>query len=91
VIVRVLHDGQYVIDDATYAELSAIDERLDKAISAKDEAAFATAVAEAIEVVRMKGTAVPAEEIVASDLTLPASGSSIEDMTALLESEPEKN
>jgi hypothetical protein len=87
VIVRILHDGQYELDDQTFAALTRIDEALDRALNANDEAAFQRALDEAIELVHSSGHELEAETIVPSDLALPAAGATLEEVHEFLASE----
>ena len=88
-IVRVLSDRQYDVPDDAVAPIDALDVALDVAMRDNDAGAFAAALEELVATVRRAGVPLPAEEIVPSDRTVPAPGSTLEELRALLESEPE--
>ncbi len=83
-IVRILEDGQYEVADQAAADLSAIDARLAKALDAGDEAAFDSELAELIDAVHRSGTRLDPTELRPSDLAVPASGSTLAEVKALL-------
>lgn len=85
-IVRIMGEGQYDIDGQGADALDTIDRQLFEAIEAGDEAAFSSALAEALETVR-EGTLVDPETIVPSDLTLPHPHSTLAEVRDLLSSD----
>jgi hypothetical protein len=87
VIVRILGEEQYEVDDEHLETIEAIDARLAGAIEADDEETFAAVLQEAIETVRSLGTPVDAETIVPSKLTIPHEGATISEVRALLAEE----
>jgi hypothetical protein len=87
VIVRILGEGQYELPDDAEAELDELDHRLDAAVEANDEAAFAAALGALIAKVRSSGTHLGHERLVPSDLALPAEGSTLAEVMYLIESE----
>lgn len=86
-IVRILGDGQYRLDDAAFASVSEVDDRAQAAAEAGDEAGFAAALSQLIGAIREKGQPLPVEELVGSDAVVPAEGTSLDEATALLSSE----
>ena len=86
-IVRILNEGQYELDDKTFASLTAIDEQLDKALAANDEAGFERALGDAVQIVHTSGRQLDAETIVPSDLALPPVGLSLDEVREFLASE----
>ncbi len=79
-IVRILADNQYRIDDAEVAahqEIDRLDGELFEALAANDDGRYQDTLARLIAAVRRAGTVVPVEELIASDVIVPA-----EDMTA---------
>jgi hypothetical protein len=84
VIVRVLNEGQYQVAASDLSRLNGLDDRLQVAADAHDEAAFVTALADLLAAVRAVGAPVPDETLVASDLVLPAEGSSLAEVGELL-------
>lgn len=83
-IVRILGEGQLAVDDAMSAELNELDARLEAAVNAGDEKAFRPALAELLAHVRAAGTPVPVDSLEASDVILPYSEASMDDVRALL-------
>ena len=83
-IVRILGEGQLAVDDAVSAELNELDAKLEAAVNAGDEKAFRPALAQLLARVRAAGTPVPADSLEASDVILPYSEASMDDVRALL-------
>jgi hypothetical protein len=84
VIVRILGEGQYQLDEAEAAQLAPLDLELDGAVDRDDEAAFRTALGTAVRLVRSAGTPLPPGELAASDLILPSLDASIDEVRKLL-------
>ena len=70
-IVRILTEGQYNLPGAYIDDLNAIDNELVDVVAEEDEEAFATVLKKMLDLVREKGTPVPIDELVESDLVLP--------------------
>lgn len=87
-IVRVLGDRQYELDDSVLPELEQLERRLDEAVSSGDESAYADALEAVHDKVQRAGRPLEPTDLLPSDLTVPHEGSSIADLTALLQSEP---
>ncbi len=83
-IVRILGEGQLAVADGMSAELNELDAKLEAAVNAGDEKAFRPALAELLGRVRAAGTPVPADSLEASDVILPYSEASMDDVRALL-------
>lgn len=83
-IVRILGEGQLHVADEHLDALNALDASVEKAIEAHDEAAFALALPALLDVVRQHGQAVPDEDLVDSDLILPPSDASLDEVAELL-------
>ena len=73
-IVRILSEGQYELDDAKAAELDTLDEGLNAAIEAADEPTYRRLLSELIDKVRTEGAVVDPAHIVPSDLDAAARG-----------------
>jgi hypothetical protein len=71
VIVRILGEGQFRVDDDTAAKLTALDKDLDAAVAGHEETAFGTALRSAVTLVRTTGTPLEADEIATADYILP--------------------
>ena len=83
-IVRILGEGQLEVDDAVADELNQLDARLEAALNSGDEAAFRPALAAMLDRVRTVGTPVPADTLEPSDVILPYSDASMDDVRGLL-------
>jgi hypothetical protein len=85
VIVRVMGEGQYELDDALLPELEALDAPAERAVEAGDEAAFATALGALLARVREAGRPLAPERLQPSDVVLPAPDATVEDVRHLFE------
>lgn len=83
-IVRILSDGQYTLDDAAFAAVNEIDDRVQAAAEAGDEGAFSTALGELVTAIREHGQELPADEFLPSDAMVPSADTSLEEAQALL-------
>ncbi|MGB9111404.1 MAG: hypothetical protein WCF24_01605 [Acidimicrobiales bacterium] len=83
-IVRILEDGQYEVADQATDGLNEIDQRLAKAIDAGDDAAFNAELDALIDAVHRSGTRLDATDLRPSDLAVPAAGSTLAEVKALL-------
>jgi hypothetical protein len=83
VIVRILGEGQYHVDDAEHDKLGPLDAELGDAVDKNDDARFQEALDAALTLVRT-GTPVPADTIEPSDLILPHEGASLDEVRKLL-------
>ena len=70
-IVRILTEGQYDLPGRYIDELNAIDNDLVEVVAAEDETEFGRVLKQMLDLVREKGSPVPIEELVESDLVLP--------------------
>lgn len=86
-IVRVLGDRQYEVDDDLAGELEELERRLDETVSNDDEEAYGTVLDSILETVRSSGRPLDPGALSPSDLTVPPEGSTIADLKALLDSE----
>ena len=83
-IIRILGEGQYDVADHALDRLNELDAALENAVEAGDEAAFATSLAGLLEGVRTVGVAHPADSLDESDLILPPSDASLDEVRQLL-------
>jgi len=87
VIVRILGEGQIVVDPAALDELNKLDDELLAAVRDGDEAKFRAAMDTLLARVRELGTPLPVEEIKPSDFILPSADSSLDEVRDLLSSD----
>jgi hypothetical protein len=83
-IVRILGEGQFRVDDETAAKLTVLDKDLDAAVRAVDEATFATALGVAVTLVKAVGTPVADDEFVTADYILPFTDATVAEVRKLL-------
>ena len=86
-IVRILGEGQFRVDDAATAELNQLDVVLEAAVERGDEAAFADALTNLLAQVRAHGSPLPADILESSELILPHEDSSMDEVRKLLTDE----
>jgi len=84
-IVRIMGEGQYTVDDALLERLNELDDALEAAL--EDGAAFPAALAALLDAVRAEGEVVPDEELVTSDVVLPSGDATVAEVRALLTDE----
>jgi hypothetical protein len=70
-IVRLLGEGQFRVDDALAARLNELDDTITKAVDAGDEQALWRGLAALGETVRTRGERLPDDELVPSDAVVP--------------------
>ncbi len=86
-IVRILGEGQFRVDDAATAELNQLDAELEAAVEHNDEAAFTAALDGLLAQVRAHGSPLPPDILEPSDLILPHEDSSMDEVRKLLTDE----
>jgi hypothetical protein len=87
VIVRILGEGQFSVDDAATADLNKLDTELEAAVNRDDAAAFTAALAALLAEVRRQGSPVPADTLEPSDLILPPQDASMDEVRKMLTDE----
>jgi hypothetical protein len=86
-IVRILGEGQWRLDDGEVDALNPLDDKVEQAVEAADEAAFRPALEGLLAAVRRAGSELGLEELVDSDLILPPADASLEEVKELLSDE----
>ncbi len=86
-IVRILGEGQYRLDDAAFSTADEIDDRVQAAADAGDEAGFQAALTELVDAVQRLGTPLPVDELEGSDAIVPGHGTTLAEARELLSSE----
>ena len=70
-IIRILTEGQFNLPGSQIDELNDIDNQLVEAVEDEDQAKFEQLLKQMLDLVRQKGTVVPVDELIESDLILP--------------------
>ena len=86
-IVRILGEGQFRIDDAATAELNQLDSALEAAVEHNDEAAFSSALSGLLAQVRAHGSPLSPDILESSELILPHEDSSMDEVRKMLTDE----
>jgi hypothetical protein len=84
VIVRILGEGQWDVADAHIEALNALDARVETAVTEGDDDSFASSLEELLRAIRTAGHPLPDDSLVDSDLILPPSDATIEEVRELL-------
>jgi hypothetical protein len=82
VIVRIMGEGQYRLDDDCVARVNELDNAAVKAVDADDEDAFHTAFEEMLDVIRNEGEHLGDDEIETSDVIVPPADTSFAEAAA---------
>ena len=86
-IVRILGEGQFRVDDAAAVELNKLDTELEAAVDHGDQAAFTTALTGLLATIRAQGSPLPPDILEPSELILPHEDSSMDEVRKLLTDE----
>ncbi|SDL54843.1 PspA-associated protein PspAA [Tessaracoccus oleiagri] len=88
-IVRVLGEGQWVLEPEHLEALDAVDVELENAVQAGDEEKMRDALSRLFDGIRELGTPVPDDVLAESDLVMPDPDSTLEEVKMLLDSTSE--
>ncbi len=83
-IIRILGEGRFDLDEAAVAELNQLDTAVEAAVEAGDDGTFRKALEALLHGVRTLGTAHAADSLDESDLILPPGDASIQEVRELL-------
>ena len=86
-IVRLMADGQYRVDDSIREELNQLDDRAVTALEADDEPTLDGVLDEMAQLVRDRGERLPDEDLSPSDLIIPPSDLTLEETKQLFTDE----
>ena len=86
-IVRILGEGQFQVDDTATAELNRLDTDLETAVEHSDQAGFTAALTRLLAQVRAHGSPLPPDTLESSDLILPSEDSSMDEVRKMLTDE----
>jgi hypothetical protein len=84
-IVRILGEGQLEVADDQLDALNELDRAVESAVEAGDDTAFLSALTALLDGVRRSGTPLAEDSLDDSDLILPPSDATIEEVRELLE------
>jgi len=87
VIVRLMGEGQFRVDDALRTRLNELDDEVERAVEAGDERALWTGLQALADAVRDGGEKLSDEELVPSDAVIPPEDLSLEEARELLADE----
>ncbi len=88
-IVRILGEGQWQLEDSALPELNQLDDAVEKAVGSDDQLALSTALLSLHDRVRALGHEVPDDALEDSDLILPATDATVVEVQELLNSSTE--
>ena len=86
-IVRVMGEGQYDVDDEVAKGLNDLDNQAAEALEAGDEPKLAELLRRMAEAVRANGARLPDEDLSASEAVIPPDDLSLEEARRLFEDE----
>ena len=86
-IVRLMGEGQYQVDDSLLQQLNDLDGKATAAAEADDEAALDQALDEMFELVKRDGTPLADDDLSTSDALIPPSDLTLEEAKQLLTDE----
>jgi hypothetical protein len=86
-IVRILGEGQFRVDDAASARLHALDADVEAAVERNDQPALDAALAALHEAALADATALPPDTLVPSDVIIPHDGATVAEVRQLLTDE----
>jgi hypothetical protein len=86
-IIRILGEGQWDLPEDHLEALNALDASVEQAIDAGDEEAFSRGLVALLDVVRQQGTRLEDDSLVESELILPMSDASLDEVRAMLTEE----
>jgi hypothetical protein len=87
VIVRLLGEGQFRVDDSLIARLNELDDEVEKAVEGGDERALWTGLQALADTVRENGVKLADDDLTPSDAVIPPEDLSLEEAQELLQDE----
>ena len=86
-IVRLMGEGQYRVDDGIVERLNALDDQAMQALDREDEAELDRRLDEMAGLVRAEGERLPDEDLTPSDILIPPSDLTLEETRELFSDE----
>jgi chromosome condensin MukBEF complex kleisin-like MukF subunit len=87
VIVRLMGEGQWRVDDSVRERLNALDDEAVQALERNDEGSLDAKLEEMWQVVRAAGEQLPADDLSASDVVIPPADLTLEETRELFAGE----
>jgi hypothetical protein len=87
VIVRIMGEGQWRVDDALAARLDELDDGTERALEAGDQEALTAALAALANEVRAHGERLPDDDLAASDAVIPPVDLTLDEARELVQGE----
>ncbi|HNV10041.1 MAG TPA: hypothetical protein PKN27_01730 [Propionibacteriaceae bacterium] len=84
-ILRILNEGQYVVEDDALPRLNELDAVIEAAVAAGDQEALTAALADMFDHVRAVGQLVPDDILADSNLILPDVDATVDEVKAWLD------
>jgi len=85
-IIRILGEGQFQMDDAATAELQALDADVEAAVKRNDQAALTAALGALLARAR-QGTPLPPDSLEPSDVIIPYEDATVDEVRKLMTDE----
>lgn len=82
-IIRITTEGQYILPGSFVDQLNEIDNQMVDAVEAADRSRFGGLLTQMLDLVRENSSPLPIDEIVESDLILPAPDTTLEEAQVL--------
>ncbi len=86
-IVRILTEGQYRLPSSQLDRLNRLDNKIVEAIAAGKEETYRKLLAQMVDIVKRQGKPLPMEELVESDVILPAPDTTLQEAKSLFRGE----
>jgi hypothetical protein len=84
VIVRLMGEGQYRVDDSLREQLNELDDQAMAALEASDETELDKRLEEMFDLVQARGERLPDDDLSASDVIIPPSDLTLEETRELV-------
>jgi hypothetical protein len=84
VIIRILGEGQWQVDDSAVADLNDLDAEVERSVATDDQDELTAALARLLDEVRSNGDPLSDDALRDSDLILPGADATLADVRSLL-------
>lgn len=88
-IIRILGEGQYRVDPSDVADLNTLDDKIERAVGSGDQEALSAALSALHAEIIAAGTAVADDELEDSDLIIPGTEATLDEVQELLDESEE--